>query len=264
MTPDLLKIVVSLLTVVSLAEISKRVNPVLGGVLLGLPLGAGLSVYFIGAEQGLDFLLEGIPWAVAGLSSSLLFCLVYLGTGLLMPQKRLTSICICSIAAMAAFFLSGTVIRSIRMELPVALLIFAVVAVGYNKLLQRIPAVYAAEKPKPLRWQGLLLRGLITGVIIVGITTMAPLIGSRWAGIMTSFPSTLYALLVLIHYDGGNRLYPSVIKSFGYSVTTLVVFYLGCLWLMPAYGLNIGFVIVYFISAAYLLVVHRIFTRKSN
>ena len=63
----LLKIAIAAVTVVVLAEIAKRVDPVLSGVLLGLPLGAGLSVYFVALEQGVDFIVPGLPWAIAGL-----------------------------------------------------------------------------------------------------------------------------------------------------------------------------------------------------
>ena len=72
----LLKIAIAAATVVGLAEIAKRIDPVLSGVLLGLPLGAGLSVYFVAAEQGVDFVVPGLPWAIAGLCSAVVFCRV--------------------------------------------------------------------------------------------------------------------------------------------------------------------------------------------
>jgi len=77
----LIKIIISTLIVVLLAEISTRVNPVLGGIFSGLPLGAGLSVYFISYQEGIPFLVRGIPWGISALSSSILFCFFYLITG---------------------------------------------------------------------------------------------------------------------------------------------------------------------------------------
>jgi len=62
MNPILIKILISTVIVVLLAEISTRINPVLGGILSGLPLGAGLSVYFISYQNGIEFLVTGIPW----------------------------------------------------------------------------------------------------------------------------------------------------------------------------------------------------------
>jgi uncharacterized membrane protein (GlpM family) len=59
------KLIISILVVVILSEISKKINPLLGGILSGLPLGTGLAVYFISYEKGIEFLIGGIPWAVA-------------------------------------------------------------------------------------------------------------------------------------------------------------------------------------------------------
>ncbi len=257
MTLIIIKIVVSIITVVSLAEISKRINPVLGGVLLGLPLGAGLSVYFISYEQGIPFLLAGIPWAIAGLASSILFCLAYWFTGLHITAGKLKTIACCSLAAISVFFASGAFIRGLDMNLAGAMGLFAAVAAFNLLVMRRAPALRNEKAPKPLSIQGLLLRGLITGIIITAVTIVAPLAGSRWAGILSSFPSTLYALLVIVHYDSGNDLYPAIIKSFAYSVTTLAVFYLSCLWIMPQYGLNTGFIIVYILAAVYLYITHN-------
>lgn len=228
---------------------------------MGLPLGAGLSVYFIGQEQGMVFVLEGIPWAIGGLASTLLFCLAYLGTGLYMRAQRAVSICVCSVAATAAFLLSGQVLQAVSLTVATALLIFAAVWLLNIKLLNRIPAELCNNKPAPLSGMELFLRGLVTAGIILLVTTVAPLVGTRWSGIFSSFPSTLYALLVIVHYDGGTRLYPSVIKGFGYSVSTLVVFYLGCLWGMPVYGFIAGFTFSYGISAFYLFLLQRMLQR---
>lgn len=261
LTESLVKIVVSVAVVVGLAEVSKRIRPIWGGILMGLPLGAGLSVYFIGREQGMVFMLEGIPWAIGGLASTLLFCLAYLYAGLYIRTRRIAGILVCSAAATAAFLFSGKVLQSANLTVATALLIFFSVWLVNIRLLSRIPVELCNNKPAPLSEIELMMRGLLTAAIILLATTIAPVVGSRWSGIFSSFPSTLYALLVIIHYDGGNRLYPSVIKGFGYSVSTLVVFYLGCLWGMPAYGFVSGFIFSYVISAAYLLLMHRLFQR---
>ena len=108
----LLKIAIAAATVVGLAEIAKRIDPVLSGVLLGLPLGAGLSVYFVAAEQGVDFVVPGLPWAIAGLCSAVVFCTVYLAVGQRLKCGRLLEVAGCSVAAMAAFFGSAALVRS--------------------------------------------------------------------------------------------------------------------------------------------------------
>lgn len=253
----IVKLVVSILSVAGLAELAKRVDPALSGILLGLPLGAGLSVYFIAYEQGIGFFAAGLPWAIAGLASSLLFCLGYLVVGQKYTE-RLASMGAGSLAAMTAFFASGLLIRSMDLGIIDAFFVFLVVAVGNIALLRLIPGRTSVRQNKPFSLKEMLTRGLIAGLIITAITAAAPLAGSRWAGILSSFPSTLYALLVIVHYESGNDLYPAIIFNFGRSVTALAVFYLGCWVILPMFGLNLGFAIVYCISALYLYGLHKL------
>ena len=263
----LVKLIISIAVVVGLAEIAKRVDPALSGVLLGLPLGAGLTVYFISFEQGVEFLLPGIPWAIAGLASSLLFCLGYLWAGRQIKTGRIVSVISGSLAATALFFISGAFLRSLELDVIRATLLFLVVAAGNLLILRFLPGGTEQKKAGPLSPKELLLRALIAGLIITGVTMAAPLAGSRWAGILSSFPSTLYALLVIVHYETGDELYPVIIRGFARSVTTLAVFYLGCLAALPFFGLNLGFAIVYAISAAYLFLLHhlpRLIRRKEK
>lgn len=254
----ILKIGISIVTVVALAEIAKRVDPVLSGVLLGLPLGAGLAVYFIAYEQGLAFLVKGIPWAIAGLAASVLFCTTYLFAGRRLNDRRLLSMVFCSIVAMAVFFAAGAWIRSMDLTLLSGTVLFLAIAALNLFVLRCKAGTQPVKAGKPLGPKGLLLRGVIAGLIILGVTMAAPLAGSQWAGILSSFPSTLYALLVIVHFETGNELYPSIIHGFAHSVPALAVFYLGCVALLPLLGLNLGFIGVYVISAGYIYLTHLV------
>lgn len=148
------KFLLAVLSVVVLEEISKRINPVLGGLLSGLLLGTGLSVYFITYQ-----------------------------------------------------------------------------------------------------------RGVIVGVIILFITTIGSIAGSRWAGILSSFPSTLFALIVVLNFEDGKTIYPSVIRGFSYGISTLLIFHISCNFILPLFGLNIGFILTLIISLIHLIVIKEI---KSN
>ena len=115
----------------------------------------------------------------------------------------------------------------------------------------------AINKNKKFSIPTLLLRGLIAGIIISLLTEIASITGSRWAGILSSFPSTLFALLVVLHFEEQKNLYPSVIYGFSFSVSTLLVFYISCWYLLPKLGLNLGFVAIYFISISYLFLLNK-------
>ncbi len=258
-----LKVAISIVTVVGLAEIAKRVDPVLSGILLGLPLGAGLAVYFVSYEQGLEFLVAGLPWAIAGLASAVIFCTVYLLAGRRFSSGRLASVLLCSGLAMAAFFLSGLLVRRQQWTVLGATVMFLSVAAINIYVLRLLPEPPTVPAKNPTDLKGLLLRGLIAGLIITTITIVAPLAGSQWTGILSSFPSTLYALLVIVHFETGTALYPRIIHSFARSVPALAVFYIGCISLLPLLGLNRGFLLVYLISATYVYLTHRIMNWKA-
>lgn len=258
----LLKIAIAAATVVGLAEIAKRIDPVLSGVLLGLPLGAGLSVYFVAAEQGVDFVVPGLPWAIAGLCAAVVFCTVYLAVGQRLKCGRLLEVAGCSVAAMAAFFGSAALVRSLEWTVLGATVAFLAVAAANIFLLKLFPRPKNIASGKATGFTGLLLRGLIAGTIITAVTLVAPLAGSQWTGILSSFPSTLYALLIIVHFETGQAVYPGIIHSFARSVPALAVFYLGCMTLLPTLGLNLGFLSVYGISAAYVYLTHIMLKRK--
>jgi len=112
--------------------------------------------------------------------------------------------------------------------------------------------VYPLFTQKESTYQKLLIRAIFVGLIIIIITSLSSILGSRWSGVLSAFPSTLYPLILLLHFEDGNDLYPSLLKGFSYSVSTLVVFYLACYALLPTAGLNVGFLLTYAICFTYL------------
>ncbi len=247
------KIVISISVVLILAEIAKRVNPALSGIVSGLPLGTGLSVYFIALQEGIPFMTGGIPWGVAGLASSVSFCLTYFIIGKLTAGKG-KFYCIVSASAfsVAVFAFTGYCIQLYTFTLMTSIIFFALVFFINLYIVYRIriiPEKVSVKKGGPFRD---LIRGIIVALIILIITGLPGILGGRWAGILSSFPSTLFPLILILHYEYDDSLYPSVIKGFSLGITTLAVFYSGCFYILPLFGLNTGMVIVYLISIIYL------------
>ncbi len=63
--------------VLGISMIAERVSPRVAGIISGAPLGALISYYFLGIEQGIDFVTESIPHAIAGMSGVLVFVSVF-------------------------------------------------------------------------------------------------------------------------------------------------------------------------------------------
>ncbi|NCA80265.1 MAG: hypothetical protein EOM76_08800, partial [Sphingobacteriia bacterium] len=121
------KIFITIIVVVLLAEVSKRTNPFFGGILLGLPLGAGLSVYFISYSEGVQYFVKGIPWGLAGLAPAILFCLFYLiGSRVFKLNNKIISIAVSSAIGFVVFFLIGFLIYLLKLNMIIALMIFII------------------------------------------------------------------------------------------------------------------------------------------
>lgn len=267
MTLFIVKIAVTILVVVVIAEISKRVTPRLGGLLLGLPLGVGLAVYFIAYSEGVPFMVESIPWGLAGLAPAVVFCSFYLlGGRIFRVKNRIASILLCSLTGIAAFGAAGYLLSLLDIGLVPALLIFLAVYAANIAILRR------QARRQPVKPAGgganaivtFLIRGLISGVILAAVTGAASFVGNQWAGVLSAFPSTTYTLLVVLHFEEGDALYPFIVYGFTYSVSTLALFYILCWALLPALGLNLGFLVTYVICLAYLYVVKLVSDRMQG
>ena len=254
-----IKLVLSIIIIVGIAEISKRISPQMGGIISGLPLGTGLSIYFISYEQGVDFTIKGIPWGIAGLSASILFCVIYILVSRMdRSNNRILLIAKSSFISMVSFFIFGYFIFLLKVNLLQASLLFATVFFINLFIINKLIKTPEKTSKSTSTLLQILSRGLTVGIILLIITGVASIVGSKWAGILSSFPSTLFPLILVLHYEEGNKLFPYVILGFSYSISTLLVFYLSYLYFVPLYGLNIGFLIIYGLCAIYLYFFRKI------
>ena len=69
----LAKIGLSAIMVIAITLIAEKLSTRFAGVLLGFPLGAGLTFFFTGIEQGSLFAAQSAPWAIQGLSATLVY-----------------------------------------------------------------------------------------------------------------------------------------------------------------------------------------------
>lgn len=254
-----IKICLTLFIVLLLTEISKRVKPAVGGILMGLPLGAGLSTYFLAFEQGIPFLLEAIPGGIFGLSSSLLFSLsYYLADRWLVIKNRLLSSIVSSCISILVYALVSVGGRMLNLSLGSSLLITVTMIAG-NLLVVRWLIPPSIKPPtKKLSFTLLFIRAFLTALTIAVITGIAHLIGPVWAGILSAFPIVLFQVLVFLHVEEGPQVYPGIITGFAYSVTNLLLFYLMLAFLLPKVGLNLTFLLVYVFSAIFLYLLNRV------
>lgn len=249
------KFLITILSVIVLAEISNRLNPTIGGLLSALPLGTGLSVYYISVDRGIEYVLSGVPWGIAALTSSILFCITYLVMGK-HKINGILGILIASFVSIVVFTIWGFILSHLNFNIFKSISIFLVFYILNILLIKRISIPTQKHKKAIKGKKTNIVRGIITGVIILILSKIGSKAGSNWAGILSSFPSTLFALIIVLHYEDGNSKYPSLLKGFSYGISTLVIFYLGCTLTFPKFGLNFGFFLTYLICLVYLYLIN--------
>ena len=82
----LIKVAAATAIVLGLSVLAERLGPRLAGVLMGAPLGALISYYFIGREAGPEFVAAGTPYAAAGMTGTLMFTYAYYRTSSLVHK----------------------------------------------------------------------------------------------------------------------------------------------------------------------------------
>lgn len=255
----LIKALISIAVVIGLAEISRRASPILGGILNGLPLATGLSVYFLAFEKGTDYILPGIPWGIASLGGSISFCLAYRAVcAATRSVSRAVSIALSSLGGIAAFGVVGFVLRQLSLNLVTASLLFMAFYAANLLVSARKVSAEASRTGGKSSFSQLLFRGVMATCIIVTLTTLGALSGSQWAGVLSSFPSTLSALLVVLHHEDGSEMVTSVVYGFSFSIFVLLVFYWSCAAILPLLNLNIAYLVIYGICAVFLVLLNKV------
>jgi uncharacterized membrane protein (GlpM family) len=259
MTIFFIKFFVTVFAVILIAEVAKRINPNIAGILMGLPLGAAISVYFFDYEQGTDFVLAAIPWGIAGLSSTVVFALAYLCAGRLCAGWRpAAQIAASGAASLLAWAVSAVLLRFVRMSLAVATAIFAAAIILNILILRKIRRPTGKTSDKASSLKVILLRAAAAGITISLVTGFAQLIGSSWSGIVSAFPVMMLPLMIVLHYEDGHRSYPGIVYSYAYSIPNLLVFYLCLYFFLPRIGINISYIILYSISALILWLLNKL------
>lgn len=92
--------------VIIITLVAERANPRLAGVLIGFPLGAGLTLFFLGVEQGAAFASESSLWSIQGILATVGFCWCYRCSIKLLPHNLYGSLCLGCLCGLVGMLLS--------------------------------------------------------------------------------------------------------------------------------------------------------------
>lgn len=247
-----IKVLVSALFVVALTLIAERVGPRAAGIISGYPLGAAITLFFIGLEIDPGFAARSALFTAAGLAATVAFVTGYLlglkGAG---RRGRVAAIGLSLLPALGAYFLAAWLLSLLPINRLGAVLIAVAAITLAGRGFRKIPEVTIKERIR-LGLGVTLLRAAVAALIILAVTTAAHGIGTRWAGLFSAFPITMLPLLVIIHFTYEADHVRTIIKNVPRGLQSLLVYVIVVALTYPGLGVVWGTLAGYGAATAYL------------
>ena len=192
--PDtlVLKLVLTPVLIAGASLAGRRWGQSVGGWLVGLPLTSGPVAFFLAIEHGAGFAAAVAVGSLAGAIAEAAFCLAY---GWLTARGWVAALA----AASVVFAIVALGLQRLAWPPPIlAASVFVILVIALALLPRRASR---AAPPSPPRWD-LPARMLITTVLVVGLTALAPTLGPRLSGLLATFPVYAAILTVFAHRAG--------------------------------------------------------------
>ncbi|MFH1055247.1 MAG: hypothetical protein V1744_04035 [Candidatus Altiarchaeota archaeon] len=242
------KLVVAVFAVVLLSLVAELVSPKAAGVLSGYPIGSAITLFFYGLEVGPDFAADSSVYNILGLVATQSFIYLY------WRSSRRFNIVVSSLIAIAGYFAVVWPLHLIDVGRLIAAAITICSIVVFTRLFKGVEDVKIGGRIR-LGFSVLLARALFAAFMIVSITSVAAAVGPSWAGLFSSFPTTIFPLIMIVHLTYGKERAHTVIKNVPGGLISVVLYSLVVSVAYPAVGVYLGTALAFALATAYLLVV---------
>ena len=250
----LIKLVVAITFVIGLSFLAENVSPKVAGILSGYPTGSAITLFFFGLEVSPEYAAKSAVFNMIGLTAALTFVYVYyLATKYFKKYTILWS----SVTAILTYFLVVAVLNQI--ELPKYIAIFIPISFSFLSiyLFKDIPNIDIQTKAK-VNFKILFVRAFFAALIILLITTVPKFVGPSLAGLFSAFPTTLFPLMIIIHFTYSKEHVHTIIKNVPIGMFSLIIYSLTISIVYPLYGIYLGTLISFGTATLYLLVYSKI------
>lgn len=246
----LIKILVSIGTVMGLSLIAERVSPRLAGLLSGYPLGTAIALFFIGAENGEAFAAESAIYTLPGLAAALCLAAVYYATSRLQAGKP--AVFVAAVAAMIGFIAVSAVFAELPAKLSIAVAVPMTAIVLFAYLFRRIENAKLLNRAR-LGIRVIAFRAGLATAVVLAVTGLAKAIGPEWAGLLSAFPSSAFPLFLVIHWTYGGPAVHTIIKNYPIGMGALVTYSLSVALTYHPLGIVWGTLASFAFATAYLV-----------
>jgi len=239
-TKVILSLIIGIVWVVVSTYIAERVSGKLGGLIVGLPSTAVISILFIGLTQGVTNAM--IASVIVPFSSGL-YCFYFI-TFLLLTKKGFAIGFIGSLivwflfATISSMYSPNSIITSVTvwLLLDTACIWWTVKNIHINNTLI----------PKKIISSPLWLKAILTGSIICLIVIIGKIAGPKWGGVFATFPALTISTFLITIKSGGVEFTRLIAKNVLISTTTTIsLFAILCYFLYPITGVILGTVFAY-------------------
>jgi hypothetical protein len=190
-----LKLTVTPLLILAASLASRRWGEAVGGWFVGLPLTSAPVCFFLALDEGTGFAAAAALGCLAGAAAEAGFCLGYGGVARRFGWPPAIA------AASAGFAVAALLLQLAALPLwPLVLVAVAALSTAL-RLLPRPAANGALSVIRP-RWD-LPARMAVATALVLGLTALAPLVGARISGLLTTYPVFAATLAVFGHHGRG-------------------------------------------------------------
>lgn len=255
-----IKLVVAIAFVIGLSLLAENVSPKVAGILSGYPTGSAITLFFFGLEASPDYAATSAVYNTIGLTAALSFVYVYY-----IASKYFTrfTIALSSLSAILGYFAVVGLLHLIDINIFIAITLPIAFAFLYLYLFKDIKNITIGTKAK-LNVKTLLARAFFAALIILGITSVPNFVGPSWAGLFSAFPTTLFPLMLIIHYTYSKEHVHTVIKNVPVGMFSLIIYSLTVSIAYPRFGIYLGTLISFGTATLYLLVYSKTKSLTNN
>lgn len=251
----LVKMGIVVVFTVGLSVLAEAVSPKVAGILSGFPLGAAVSLFFIGLEIDASFASKSALHTSAGLVTTIAFAYCYFATSRRVSRMRpVLQIPLACLGGIMGFFAAALLLSRVPRSLTLALFLPAAAIVATIPLFRNIEDVKIGKRVR-MSFNMLLLRSVFAAVTIVLIIASARMVGPAWAGLFSAFPSVVLPLVAIIHFTYGPQHAFTIVKNVPRGLASLICYCITVSLAYPVYGVYSGTLMAYGAAAVYLLLI---------
>ena len=240
--------------VLGLSVLAERLGPRLAGILMGAPLGALISYYFIGQEAGPEFVAAGTPYAAAGMTGTLMFTFAYYQTSVWCTKwPPLWNAVAASAVGVGTYFAFAATIHNIPFTIPTALAVIVPAIFVGSFLFQKLGDVRVLN-PVRLTFKLLVIRASGAAFLVSVVSSLAVVLGPTLGGLLMAFPMTLLPTMLIVHLTYSAAHVHAMLSAFPVGLGSVIVYIVAVSETFPRYGVTWGSLSALAAAWTYLMV----------